>query len=279
MHNKAKHNRAMQKTHCTGPRFARPVLAALTTTRIVMTDNNKKKHYLGISAASYALVAVVLAMREELPADAEAIGLFIGSGFGAMLLPIITVRFGGISAGWVVYAVLGFFYVVGSFEYSEDGYVQATAEPFDFQGMGCEFLVTFPSAPSIKVYTHPQTGDYEEALWTGTNPQESTVLRTECAPVQLPIDDANAKDFLLVQLAIFAENNGLSSVEYRFNNETEGPTGYARGIKYIQERPVTYSIAVVVGERSMITLYAGGLSAAFPSSEVTPFIGSIRKVN
>ena len=27
--NKAKHNRAMQKTHCTGPRYARPVLAAL----------------------------------------------------------------------------------------------------------------------------------------------------------------------------------------------------------------------------------------------------------
>jgi len=26
---KAKHNRAMQKAHCTGPRYARPVLAAL----------------------------------------------------------------------------------------------------------------------------------------------------------------------------------------------------------------------------------------------------------
>jgi hypothetical protein len=31
--NKAKHNRAMQKAHCTGPRYARPVLAALSAQR------------------------------------------------------------------------------------------------------------------------------------------------------------------------------------------------------------------------------------------------------
>lgn len=242
-----------------------------------MSQNAKKKHYLAIAAASYALVAIVLSITGQISADGEAIGYYIGAGFSLMLIPLITIRFGGITSGWVVFAALGFFYIVGGLGSLEDEGSMAVVEPFNFQGMNCEYSATFPSRPVIKVYTHPQTGDYEEALWTGTNPEESTVLRTECAPIQLGVDDSNAKDFLLGQLAIFAQNNGLSSVEYRFNNEAAGPTGYARGIKYIQEKPVTYSIVVVAGKKSLITLYAGGLSEKYPSREVTPFLNSIQK--
>jgi len=245
-----------------------------------MNGLNKKKHYISVVAASYILVAIASVIKAQLSNSAlEPISFFIGAGFSMSVIPLLTMRFHSSYAGWIVFVLLGFLYSVGVFDSIDNEKTASTSTPRIHQAKNCEFSVTFPSTPEVKVYTHPQLGDYEEALWVSTVPEDSTILRTECIPVQLNLDTSNAKDFLLDQLAILAKNNGLSSVEYLYKFEAIGPTGYIRGIKYIQEKPITYRVATVAGKSSLITLYAGGLSSTFPQREVNPFIASVKKVN
>lgn len=244
-----------------------------------MSESAKNKHYMPIIAASYALVALALAIKGQLPTNGIGISIFIGAGFGLMILPLIAIRFRSNSAGWIIFALIGFFYSVGTLGSLGNEQTATPSAPFLYQAKNCEFAVTFPSKPTIKIYTLPQVGDYEEALWTGMVTEDSTALRTECIPIQIGIDESSAKDFLLGQLAMFTKNNGFTSVEYKYNLEAAGPTGYARGIKYIQDKPVTYRITVVAGKNSLITLYAGGLSATYPQREIGPFLDSVRRAN
>mgnify|MGYP003652651813 CR=1 FL=1 len=244
-----------------------------------MKGLSKHKYYFSIIATSFVLVTIVLLIKGRLTNDGiEPIGFFIGASLTMSLIPLLTMRFSSVSSGWKVFIVIGFLYILGNLDSLKNEKISSEYSTIIHHAKNCEFTVAFPDKPEIKIYTHPKIGDYEEALWVSSVAKDSTILRTECIPVELNIDNSNAKEFLLEQLAIFTKNNGLSSVEYRYSFEPQGPTGYARGIKYIEEKPVTYLVAMVTGNNSLVTLYAGGLSATFPQSEIYPFMDSVKKI-
>jgi len=246
----------------------------------MMSEITKKKQYLPIIAASCVLAAIgLMAEGQQVLTDANPIAAFIGMGVGIMLFPLIFTHFLGNTAGLVAFVIFASGYTVDAFDLMKDEQATITSESFLYKTKGCEFATTFPSKPTIKIFTNPQIGDYEEAFWLSKDPAGSTVLRAECVPMQLNIDKFGAKNVILNMLATFAKDNGLSSVSYRYKLEPAGPTGYARGVKYAAGNPITSRIVLVVGENSFLTLYALGLSATFPQREVSPFLDSVRRVN
>ncbi|KAB2837904.1 MAG: hypothetical protein F9K47_19195 [Burkholderiales bacterium] len=247
-----------------------------------MTDI--KKQYWQLLATTYLFVAVVTIMKGNIYFDGLTIARFLGAGFGCALLPLLFMRLSSNRAGWITLVVVALGYSQGELNWlSADGNMQVkSAVPYRHLAKGCEFSVEFPAKPTIKAYTHPNVGDYEEALWVSKVPEDSTALRTEC--INIPslsekVLSRGPKEFLLNQLSVFAHNNGLSSVEYQYSMKPYGPSGLARGIKHIQGEPVTYQVVVVAGKSSLVTLYAGGKSATFPQREILPFISSVRRGN
>ena len=241
----------------------------------------KKKQYWPLLAAAYVVVATVMALKGSLGATVTDVGAFLGGGIGLALFPFLAMRFLSNRAGWILLALLGVGYSQGELNWLGESRSTATpVTPFRHIAKGCEFSVEFPDKPTIKTYTSPQIGDYEEALWTSQVPEDSTALRTECIPIPAlseKLTSTNGKQFLLDLLSKFAHDNGLSAVEYRYALKKIGPTGMARGIKTIQGVPVTFQIVVVGGNSSLITLYAGGRSATFPQREISPFLSSVQR--
>lgn len=240
----------------------------------------KKKHYLILIVASYALVAVVFAIKGKLPGNVLALAGFLGGGLGVALLPLIAMRFGGNIAGWITFAIFGLAYSQGELNWLDQNQQSSTTNAHPYRSNGCEYAVAFPTQPSVKTFTHPQVGDYDQALWTSNVSEDSTALRTECisiAPFTPSIQQLGHKKFMLEQLETFANNNGLTSVDYSYVETPLGHVGSARGVKSIQGAPVTYVIVAVAGKESFLTLYAGGRSATFPQKEIYPFIDSISR--
>lgn len=242
----------------------------------------KKKHYAMLVIASYVVVATTLAIKGDLPTTAIRIGEFLGGGLGVAILPLLAMRFFGNAIGWTAFVLFCMGYTQSQLNWLNDSQsVAPTPVTYRFHPKGCDFSVEFPDKPTIKVFTLPQIGDYEQALWISPVPEDSTALRAECAPfpgLSAQIEGSKAKDFLLGQLKTFAESNGLSSVDYHYSLSDAGPTGTARGIKHIQGIPVTYKIVAIAGTSSLLTLYAGGKSETFPQREVSPFLASVKKV-
>lgn len=241
----------------------------------------KKIHYWSLVAVAFLIATTVVGMDGGLAANANSIARVLGAGFGYAIFPVLAVRFIGNLVGWGVLAALGIFAAVDI--YSDDHTVTDTSVmSFRYHAKRCDFSVGFPTKPRIKTYTHPQIGDYKEALWTSSVPEDATALRTECIHIPALSDHMtppNAKEFLLGQLATYVENNGLSSVEYRYVLQDIGPTAFARGVKKIQGISVTYQIMVVGSSTSLITLYAGGKSATFPQQEISAFLNSVQRVD
>lgn len=241
---------------------------------------DKKKHYAYLIVGSYALVAVVLALKGDLPTHVLAFAGFLGAGLGLAFLPLIAMRFGGNTLGWFVLAIFGLGYSQGELNWLDQQAVNSTTTSYQYRGRGCEFTVIFPAKPVVETFTLPQTGDYEQALWTSEVPEDSTALRTECIPItplHQAIQQHGPKQFMLDQLATFASDNGLSSVSYKYSETALGHIGSARGVKSIQGTPVTYDIVAVAGKESFLTLYAGGRSSTFPQKEIAPFIDSVSR--
>ena len=243
-----------------------------------------KKQYWQLLTATYLLVAVVMIIKGNIYFNGHTIARFLGAGIGGALLPLLFARFVSNRVGWIALVVLAIGYSQNQLNWldAERNISDRATVPHRYLAKGCEFSVEFPSKPTVKTYTHPNVGDYEEALWISQVPEDSTALRTEC--INIPsfsekVLSRDPKEFLLNQLSIYSHNNGLTSVEYQYSMEPYGPRGIVRGIKHIQGVPVTYQIVIVAGNTSLISLYAGGKSASFPQQEISSFISSIRRDN
>ncbi|MBN8716749.1 MAG: hypothetical protein J0H95_07210 [Xanthomonadales bacterium] len=80
----------------------------------------KKKHYAYIIAASYIYLAVVLAIKGEIPTNAAAIGRFLGGGLGIAIFPLIATRFLGNAGGWIIFVLFSLGHSVSALNWLPD---------------------------------------------------------------------------------------------------------------------------------------------------------------
>lgn len=241
-------------------------------------ESQDKKKYLHVIISAYVLIAIITYIKSGIPTNSIQIGSLIGGGIGIALIPLLIMRFVGAKGAWVAFVIFSLGYTQDQLNWLKVDNINANdIHQYTFKAKDCDFATNFPSKPIVKIYTHPDTGDYEEATWVKTISKESIVLKTECLKIpnlKEHIANKNLKEFMLNQLSIYSKNNGLSSTEYNYELKSLGSTGHVRGIKYIQDIPITYEIIVIIGENSLISLKAGGNSSTYPQKVITPFLSS-----
>lgn len=233
-------------------------------------------HYWLVLAASYGAVTFAFVSGGDWTVTTNSIWGLVGAGFGLALIPLLALRILGVTGGWITMVLLS------------AGYLQTTlgtgsprdpaAESFTYVAPGCEFSVEFPGKPTLQTYSSPEFGDYEQAQWISEEADETVALRTDCIAIPgLGVRLGEQVNQTLVDHLIqFANNNGLSAVEYSYDITDAGPTARARGVKRVQGVPLTYQVAVVAGSTSLLSVYAGGPSATYPQREVEPFLSSVK---
>ena len=148
-----------------------------------------------------------------------------------------------------------------------------------FTAEGCEYSVIFPGKPKYINAFHPDIGDYIDYIQAEyTNNRTGIFLRAECIVVgDIRAAEMSNKEFLQKLTVAYAVSNGLQNCGYNYGEGSLGKYAHVRGFKTISGIPVTFEGYIYVGNKSFITLLAGGASATYPQPDVYEFFQSLRR--
>ncbi len=147
----------------------------------------------------------------------------------------------------------------------------ATAQS-TYTAPNCEFLVNFPEPPAIKFLYASGIGEYQSAEYFSSE----SFLRAEC--VTLTATSSSKSEAIRVGEA-YASSNGLQNYTIEYSESGLGKAVTVRGYKVIESENLIFSVIIVYGNRSIMSLYAGGLAATYPQRNVSLFFDSLRKGN
>jgi hypothetical protein len=149
----------------------------------------------------------------------------------------------------------------------------------EFSPEGCEYSVSFPSAPTK--YTHQKaTADgaliplYGAQLVVGGGAGQ---IRAECGPTY-GADVAQFSDSNFISyMTEIAKDVGLSRPAFQVESTPIGTRGTLIGVKDSERGRMTVRVINLVGESSIMTLYLMAFSDSFQTPEMAPFVQSVRK--
>ena len=147
----------------------------------------------------------------------------------------------------------------------------------EFFPEGCEYSVSFPSAPDE--YTQQKTTAdgallplYGAQLVVGGG-----LVRAECTPTYgADLSNFTNSNFVLYMTEI-AKDLGLSRPAFEVENTPIGIRGTLIGTKDSERGRLTVRVINLIGESSIMTLYLMALSDSFQTPEMAPFVQSVRK--
>lgn len=144
---------------------------------------------------------------------------------------------------------------------------------YNFSPSNCAYAVTFPDMPSLNQMYADVIGEYISANLE----RDGYFLRAECIPVGniQPYDSS-----LLLSIAReYVEFNGLQRASYETLNSTLGEIVMVRGYKAVNEILATFSVTIISGSNSYISLYAATESTSYPRKEISDFKASVRRID
>jgi TPR repeat protein len=141
---------------------------------------------------------------------------------------------------------------------------------YDYSPPNCAYAVTFPDMPSLNQMYADGIGEYISANLE----RDGYFLRAECIPVGniQPYDSSQ----LLSIAKEYVEFNGLQRASYETLNSTLGEIVNIRGYKAVNEMMATFSVTIISGSHSYISLYAATDSTSYPRKEISDFLASVR---
>ena len=149
----------------------------------------------------------------------------------------------------------------------------------EFSPEGCEYSVSFPSAPT-KYTQQKTTADgaliplFGAQLVVGEGAGQ---IRAECASTY-DTDLSQFSDSNFVNhMTEIAKDLGLARPAIEVENTPIGVKGTITGVKDSERGRITVRVVNLVGESSIMTLYLMAFSASFETPEMTPFVQSVRK--
>jgi hypothetical protein len=145
-------------------------------------------------------------------------------------------------------------------------YSELTFALVAYSPTGCEYTVQFPDQPELKSLYAPDIGSYQNASHYGSN----YFIRSECFSISGPVDAETAYSIT----AKYVEINGFQNTVYEFSDDHLGYSIEARGNKTIGDTHGTFVIAAYFGERSLMVLFVGSASSAYPTEEIFSFLNS-----
>ncbi len=248
------------------------------------TKGSKKKQYLYLLVASIFSSIIYLIVNKTIPSEAYLdIASIIAVGLFLYAISALIMRAASVAAGWLSLIIMSFLLIYGSWNHEAGDKQDATvaSKPAIFQGKGCEFSVTFPGVYTRKTKTHSRLGVYESAQWLKSKDERTNIaiLGSYCIPYPADYNQpspSDMKQLVLAHLEEYVKDNGLSTAEYTYKESNLGPSGMVSGVKDAQEGPVTVQMKLVLGNKSLISLYASGVSKSYPHKEIAPFLESVK---
>jgi hypothetical protein len=137
-----------------------------------------------------------------------------------------------------------------------------------FSPPGCEYSVEFAAAPEIKSKYVPSLGEYPSA----SHYSGDSFVRAECHRAE----SIALRNSVRSKLEEYVNANGLQYATYEFQDTQLGYLAKARGYKKAAGLQGTFHILIYIGQSSMLTLYTGGASSSYPTSQVFDFLASVK---
>ena len=158
---------------------------------------------------------------------------------------------------------------------------EARSDDTVFAPESSDLAVRFAAKPIIEEF---QTTSVDARTLNGSRAelkmsgffQRAEVFHMPNGTADLATREASAE-----QLMQYAKHNGLLAPEIKWAVTENGPCASLRATKILQDgdrqEAITYEAVSYYGEKSLLILYAGGLSANYPSTEVVKFFNSVSR--
>ncbi len=136
----------------------------------------------------------------------------------------------------------------------------------------CEFNIIFPGKMKEKEITTKSGYVINSYLSAIKSPP---LLRAECIPVNLHTNNTNIKQYIKVLIESQAKENNIEIIETSYGSLKIGETGRLIGRTLKQGVEGVFVMKVVVGEKSVLLLYASEFKANYPSPDMIKFMDNI----
>jgi hypothetical protein len=149
-------------------------------------------------------------------------------------------------------------------------YIQAAqTTAYRYQVPGCEFAVTFPSAPTMLPGVIPVDGERFEQAFVVTATEH---LSAECALTSKPPTQGLAILVLGARIGPLGLNLDVKNTTI---DVTSAKVVRLRGYKTISGQAITFEFEIHLGKTSMLSLVAAAGSSDYPTAGVSEFFSSL----
>lgn len=159
-----------------------------------------------------------------------------------------------------------------------------TKQFYTYNYPGNEFKVTFLDKPKFYDNNFPFNGEY---LKTETaeliKAENKSMYRAECFNYnEINVSNIN-ENYVKDYLSNYADYTGFQYPIIQYEENDLGKIGSLRGFKVLENNnsekiKVTYLTKIIFGNRSCIILYVGCPSEYYPTSSITNFLNSVKRV-
>jgi hypothetical protein len=151
----------------------------------------------------------------------------------------------------------------------------ATADPVPFHPEGCDFEISFPSAPATsQTKTETDRGDSVATMRAVVN-DGANYLRAECThvPAMHFLDEDILRNTMRDMATSYKLDNSNTRIDH---NDVSGPIGWLHGQGKLGGKDVTIEVRRFTGKASIFDVWIAAAPGVFPAPAEADFLKTIK---